>query len=285
MRSPNFIDQLNTEQLNTEQLNTGQLNTGQLDFANQVIVVTGAAQGIGAAVARSLVQAGATVAGLDIQPDKLEALQQVLGVDCFHPYPIDVSDELAVDQGIEHIEQHLGPIVGLVNGAGILKPESIITTTDVDWQRTFAINTTGVFHVCRSVARVMIPRVRGAIVTISSNAAHVPRQNMAAYAASKAAATHFTRCLGLELAGSGIRCNTVSPGSTDTPMQQALWTDVASQESILMGSLKTFRTGIPLGRIASPEDIADSVLFLLSDRSCHITMQDLQVDGGATLGV
>jgi 2,3-dihydro-2,3-dihydroxybenzoate dehydrogenase len=106
---------------------------------------------------------------------------------------------------------------------------------------------------------------------------------MAAYAASKAAAAHFTRCLGLELAGLGIRCNVVSPGSTDTPMQRALWTDDAGVEAVVAGRPDLFKPGIPLGRIAAAEDVADAVVFLASDRARHITMHDLYVDGGATL--
>ena len=250
------------------------------NFDKQLIVVTGAAQGIGAAVVRSLVHTGATVAGLDIQPNKLESLRTELSLQQFEFYNVDVSDSLKVEKTVDHIEQKLGAITGLVNVAGILTYKPIISLTDTDWERTFAVNTTGVFNISRSVARVMIPRRGGAIVTVGSNAASVPRQNMAAYAASKAAATHFTRCLGLELADVGIRCNVVSPGSTDTPMQHALWTDKA----VLRGSLDAFRTGIPLGKIASPEEIAESVLFLLSDKSSHITMHNLRVDGGATLG-
>ncbi|MGG6242492.1 2,3-dihydro-2,3-dihydroxybenzoate dehydrogenase [Nodosilinea sp. AN01ver1] len=255
-----------------------------LDFADRLMLVTGAAQGIGAAVVRSLVQAGARVAGLDLQPDKLDALKAELEPQRFSPYRVDVSRSLEVNQAVEQIEQDLGPIAGLVNGAGILSHQPLVSITDADWERTFAVNATGVFNLSRSVAKAMIPRRSGAIVTVSSNAASVPRQQMAAYAASKAAATHFTRCLGLELADFGIRCNVVSPGSTDTPMQHALWTDAAAQQAVLMGSLKTFRTGIPLGRIASPADIADGVLFLLSDQARHITMHDLRIDGGATLG-
>lgn len=106
---------------------------------------------------------------------------------------------------------------------------------------------------------------------------------MAAYAASKAAAAMFTKCLGLELARSGVRCNVVAPGSTDTAMQRALWTGSDAGQRVIDGDPATYRTGIPLGRIAAPEDIADAVAFLASDRARHITMQELYVDGGATL--
>jgi 2,3-dihydro-2,3-dihydroxybenzoate dehydrogenase len=140
-----------------------------------------------------------------------------------------------------------------------------------------------VFHVARALARRMKERRRGALVTVSSNAAGIPRHAMAAYAASKAAATMFTRCLGLELAPFGIRCNIVAPGSTLTPMQTGMWADESGAEKVIAGSLETFKAGIPLGKLATPQEVAEAVVFLLSDRAGHITMSDLYVDGGATL--
>lgn len=137
----------------------------------------------------------------------------------------------------------------------------------------------------RAVARRMIRRRAGTIVTVSSNAAYVPRMRMAAYAASKAASTAFTKCLGLELAEYGIRCNVVSPGSTDTPMLRGMWTDESGPRATIDGSLEAYRAGIPLRKLARPEDVAEAVAFLVSDRASHITMHDLCVDGGATLGV
>ncbi|CAM5269450.1 2,3-dihydro-2,3-dihydroxybenzoate dehydrogenase OS=Streptomyces microflavus OX=1919 GN=dhbA_1 PE=3 SV=1 [Streptomyces microflavus] len=145
------------------------------------------------------------------------------------------------------------------------------------------MNTTGVFHVSQSVAPLMVTRKSGCIVTVGSNAAGIPRTGMAAYAASKAAAAMFTRCLGLELPRSGVRCDIVAPGSTDTAMQRALWTDPGAEARVIDGNPSTSRTGIPLGRIAEPADIADAVAFLASDRARHITLQELYVDGGATL--
>jgi 2,3-dihydro-2,3-dihydroxybenzoate dehydrogenase len=182
------------------------------------------------------------------------------------------------------VEREVGAITTLVNVAGILRMSSVVEFGDEDWAATFAVNTHGVFHLSRAVARRMVPRQTGAIVTVGSNAASVPRMRMAAYAASKAASTMFTKCLGLELAQYGIRCNVVSPGSTDTQMQRALWTDEHGPRAVIAGAPETFRVGIPLRRIALPEDIAEAVSFLVSDRARHITLHDLCVDGGATLG-
>jgi 2,3-dihydro-2,3-dihydroxybenzoate dehydrogenase len=194
----------------------------------------------------------------------------------------DVADPVAVETVVDAVECGLGPVGILVNVAGVLHTGPVVDCADAAWAETFSVNAGGVFHTCRAVARRMVPRSAGSIVTVASNAAGVPRAGMAAYAASKAAATVFTKCLGLELAGHGIRCNVVAPGSTDTAMQRATWTD-GRADPVITGDLGTYRTGIPLGRIASPQDIADAVLFLLSDQARHITMHNLYVDGGATL--
>jgi 2,3-dihydro-2,3-dihydroxybenzoate dehydrogenase len=118
---------------------------------------------------------------------------------------------------------------------------------------------------------------------VASNAAGVPRAEMAAYAASKAAAAHFTRCLGLELAPRGIRCNVVAPGSTDTAMLRSMWAEGQGAQSTIDGSPQHYKIGIPLRKLAQPEEVAEAVLFLASNRASHITMQDLYVDGGAAL--
>jgi 2,3-dihydro-2,3-dihydroxybenzoate dehydrogenase len=253
--------------------------------SGSVGLVTGAAQGIGEAVARCLAAQGASVAVFDSNHELAAAVADDIRGTGGRAMAIggDVRDAAGVERALEQIERQFGAIRILVNAAGVLATGPVATFSAADWETILAINTTAVFVVSRAVARLMIPRRTGAIVTIGSNAAHVVRLNMAAYAASKAAATAFTKCLGLELAAHGIRCNVVSPGSTDTPMQRSLWTNGRGAREVIAGSLEAFRVGIPLGKIASPREIADAVLFLASDHASHITMQDLCVDGGATL--
>jgi len=253
--------------------------------SGRLALVTGAAQGIGAAVVRALARDEIRVAATDLNGPGLRAVAAELtgaGHEV-HPVPLDVRDSAAVQNAVREIEGSLGPIDILVNVAGVLHVGPVLETTDADWQAIFDVNAAGVFRLSRAVAAAMVERRRGSIVTVASNAAGVPRMNMAAYAASKAAAAHFTRCLGLELAGHGIRCNVVSPGSTDTPMQRRMWTDGADAASTVAGRPELFKVGIPLGRIAEPEDVAAAVVFLASDSARHITMHDLYVDGGAAL--
>nr|UZH23218.1 MxcC [myxobacterium MSr12020] len=257
-----------------------------MEFAGKIALVTGAAQGIGQAVARALAARGAKVAALDANADRLGAVVAEIQASGHHaaPFPADITDRGAVDGAVDRIERELGPIDFLVNVAGVLRVDAIEALRDEDWERTFAVNARGVFYLCRAVAWRMVPRQSGAIVTVGSNAGRTPRMHMSIYAASKAAAAMFTKCMGLELAQHGIRCNVVSPGSTDTPMQRALWKDGSGAQAVIAGSPGAFKVGIPLQRIADPADVADAVLFLLSDQARHITMHDLCVDGGATLG-
>ncbi|GAA1309982.1 2,3-dihydro-2,3-dihydroxybenzoate dehydrogenase [Saccharothrix xinjiangensis] len=255
---------------------------GEAGVEGKVALVTGAARGIGEAVVEALVGAGATVAALDVEAGGL-ALVAERNRGRVVPYVVDVGDPAAVVRAVAAVEEEVGPIGVGVSVAGVLRHKPVRETTDEDWAATFAVNATGAFTVLRELARRMAPRGSGSLVTVGSNSVGVPRVGMAAYAASKAAITMLTRCLGLELAGSGIRCNVVSPGSTDTHMQRLLWTDEEGPRGVLEGDLGQYRVGIPLGRIADPADIAEAVLFLASDRARHITMQNLYVDGGATL--
>lgn len=246
------------------------------EFAGRIAFVTGAAGGIGAAVVAALRAEGARVVATDLEaPQATEA--DIMAA------ALDVSDSAAVDALVDRVERDWGPIDYGINVAGILSTDPILATSDALWRRVFAVNSDGVFHVGRALGQRMKPRKRGSIVTVSSNAAGIPRHSLAAYAASKAAATMFTRCLGLELAEHGIRCNIVAPGSTMTPMQTGMWADESGADRVIAGVPEQFKAGIPLGKIATPEDIANAVLFLLSDRAGHITMTDIYVDGGATM--
>ncbi|CQR23140.1 short chain dehydrogenase [Yersinia enterocolitica] len=171
----------------------------------------------------------------------------------------------------------------LVNGAGILRMAETESLSLEDWKQCFDVNVSGAFYLLRQLIPQFKQQRFGAVVTISSNAAHVPRMQMSAYCASKAALTSFSHCVGLELAPYGVRCNLVSPGSTDTPMQRSMWHSDDAQQQTIAGFPQQYKLGIPLGKIATPTEIANTVAFLASDLASHITLQDIVVDGGATL--
>jgi 2,3-dihydro-2,3-dihydroxybenzoate dehydrogenase len=265
-------------------------------MAGKVALVTGAAGGIGAQIARQLGAQGAAVGLLDQSAEGLRRVAKDLANDnvVVEAFPVDVRSSAEVEAVVKAAEDLLGPIDYLVNAAGVLRVGEAAALSDEDWALTFDVNTTGVFFTSRAVVNRMMTRRRGAVVTVASNTAGTARTEMAAYAASKAATTTFAKCLGLEVARYGIRCNVVSPGTTDTAMLSALrpggdgsggddggggWALAA-----VGGMPEAYRVGIPLGKVAQPAEIADAVLFLLSDRASHITMHQLTVDGGATLG-
>ena len=253
------------------------------DFTDACVLVSGAASGIGAALTENLLIQGARVIALDQDDAGLARLAKRWPDAQVHAAVVDVSQAGEVSAAVAAGQDKLGAIDKLACVAGVLQMGKIVDLSDEQWSRTFDVNVTGTFNVCRSVAQGMIQRRSGAIVTVSSNAATTPRASMGAYAASKAAVTQMTRCLALELAEYGIRCNIVSPGSTDTEMQRAMWRQGSSAETVIEGSLPNFRLGIPLRKIATPEEIVESILFLLSDRASHITLHDMRIDGGATL--
>ncbi|NUT54033.1 MAG: 2,3-dihydro-2,3-dihydroxybenzoate dehydrogenase [Saccharothrix sp.] len=257
------------------------------DVVDRIALVTGAAGGIGAAVVEELAERGATVAAVDRDPVRLaETVDKAVAAGlAVAGFAADVTDHVGVEHVVDRVERELGPLDSLVNVAGVLRLGRALELSEDDWDGTLAVNASGVFHVSRAVVRRMLPRRRGAVVTVTSNAAGTARVDMAAYAASKAAAAMFTKCLGLEVAAHGIRCNVVAPGSTDTPMLTSMWHGPGGRVATVGGDPAAFRVGIPLGRVASPHDIADAVAFLLSDQARHITMHELTVDGGATLGV
>jgi 2,3-dihydro-2,3-dihydroxybenzoate dehydrogenase len=249
----------------------------------RVVAVTGAAGGIGAAVCRSLSSRGAHIAAVDRDE---EALRRLVDSHVANPsaaltsYAVDITTAVP-EEVLAEVDAVMGPVDALVNVAGILRTGPGVSCSRTDWDELLAVNATAVFRWSQAAGRRMAERRSGAIVTVSSNCVGVPRTGMAAYAASKAAASAFTLGLGLELAEFGVRCNVVCPGTTSTPMLSAMGPDAAAVA--VRGDLAAHRTGIPLRRVAEPQDIADAVVFLLSDQARHITLHSLYVDGGAAL--
>ncbi|MDK8478379.1 SDR family oxidoreductase [Corynebacterium pseudodiphtheriticum] len=204
---------------------------------------------------------------------------------------VDVTDPAALNRALTTAVNAHGPVNCLVHCAGVLHPDTPLNSS-ATIREHLEVNVIGLVNTANAVARHMLEQSAGFrrqanLVIVSSNAAAVPRLTMASYAASKAAATSFAKSLALELAPHHIRCNIVSPGSTDTAMLRSMWSENSSPDdnfsAIIAGSPEQFRLGIPLQKVATDKEIAQACYFLSSPAASHITMHDLRIDGGATL--
>nr|WP_231099659.1 2,3-dihydro-2,3-dihydroxybenzoate dehydrogenase [Stutzerimonas stutzeri] len=246
-----------------------------MDFRGRRIWVTGAGRGIGRAVAEGFARLGGEVVGLDRAfPERDYG---------YRTRVLDVGDAAAVRQACAELLAPGQGIDVLASVAGILRLGAIEELSLADWDDSLRVNVSGPFYLLRELLPRFRAQGRGAVVAVSSNATRVPRMQMAAYAASKAALSSLIRTAGLELASCGVRCNLVSPGSTDTAMQRGMWADDNGRARTIAGLPEQFKLGIPLQKIATPDEVANTVLFLASDLASHITLQDIVVDGGATL--
>jgi len=255
----------------------------------RVVLVTGAGSGIGRAAVDTLLAQGYRVVASARPGPKVDRLAVELAAtagDDAMVVPADVSDEGHIDALFATCEATLGPPWGLVASAGQRQPRTPVLDLSTDlWDAVLNNNLRGSFLVNRRAAQSMARAGGGVIVNVSSVSGKIARTGQTAYAVSKAAINHLTEVLALELAHHGIRVNAVCPGTTATPMiDLAQSQDSASlMDERINGSLELFRPGIPLRRVATAQDQADSICFLLSDRARHITGQVLYVDGGETV--
>jgi len=247
------------------------------DIKGKVAIVTGAGRGIGRAIASDLVGFGVSVVIADM--DLKSAQKVVREVESAGGKAIaiktDVSDSKSVDQMVGRTIEKFGRIDILVNNAGIMSGCMVMDMKEEELERTLGVNLKGVFLCSQAVAKHMIGQKSGKIVNIgSSMSSRGSLCNLsgggADYCASKAAVQAFTRTLAMELAPCGINVNAVAPGITNTPMHEGLWE----------GAKLYYENSVPLGRMAEPEDIADVVLFLVTDAARYITGQTIHVNGG-----
>jgi 2-hydroxycyclohexanecarboxyl-CoA dehydrogenase len=247
---------------------------------SRVAVVTGAASGMGLAIARRLAARGDRVALLDLNGDGAQQAARDLrdeGATTIGAQ-VDVADRGAVDAALDQARAELGPITIMVTSAGVDAFDAVADITPEKWERVLAVNLTGTFHCLQAVVPDMVEAGWGRMVTISSSSAQSGAPRMAHYVASKCGVIGLTRALAVELAPRGITVNTIPPGMIDTPMLRH-----AEAKGDVYNLEKLAARMIPVGHTGTPEDIAATCAFLCSDEAGFITGQVVGVNGGAVL--
>lgn len=242
------------------------------DLTGKTALVTGATGGIGAAIARTLHKAGATVAISGTRAAVLEELKLELG-DRVHVFACNLSDAADVEKLVPAAEAAMGSVDILVNNAGITRDGLAMRMKDDDWAAVIDVNLTAGFRLARAAMRGMMKKRWGRIVNITSVVGVTGNPGQANYVASKAGIIGLTKSLAHELAGRNVTVNAVAPGFIATPM-----TDVLNdrQKEAILGR-------VPAGRLGSPEDIATAVLYLASGEAGYVTGQTLHVNGGMAM--
>jgi 3alpha(or 20beta)-hydroxysteroid dehydrogenase len=240
----------------------------------KTVIISGGARGMGAAYARRIVEENGRAVIGDVLIHEGRELAESLG-DAVRFVPLDVTREDDWRQAVSTASEHFGPLAGLVNNAGILLQETLENTSAEQWQRTIDVNQKGVFLGMQAVAGEMRKAGGGSIVNISSTAGMTGATDCFSYTASKWAVRGMTKAAALELAQYGIRVNSVHPGDTLTDM---------IADSVGSSGAVTTPGQIPLGRYGTPLDIAQLVLFLLSDESTYISGAEHVIDGAFTAG-
>lgn len=265
-----------------------QASTHTNRLKGKITVVTGAASGLGAAIAQRLAVEGARVIVTDVQATNGQKLARELDGDFAL---LDVTNEQQWASAMLEIKARHGGLHVIVNNAGIegpfdaANPES---TRLQDWQAIHRVNVEGVFLGCRAAIPLLRDSGGGAIINVASTASLVATPDFVAYGASKAAVQHLTKSVALHCArnGSKVRCNSVHPGTIMTAMMRRILQDIASKRGVSYEQvLEETRAAMPQGEFQEPDDVANAVSFLAGDEARHITGVNLPVDGGITLSI
>ena len=244
----------------------------ELRLAGKVALVTGGAQGIGKAIALLLAQNGSDIVISDINLEKAEeTVKEIEGAgQRAMAIKVDVANSGEVERMVQTILERFGHIDILVNNAGIARDKLILRMSEEDWDAVLGVNLKGTFNCTKAIIRHMSKQRSGKIVSIASVVGEMGNAGQANYSASKAGVIGFTKTIAREFAQRGVNVNAIAPGYIETPMTDAL-PGKAKEE---------LRRLIPMDRLGRPEDVAEAVLFLVSEASSYITGQVLNVNGG-----
>lgn len=242
------------------------------DLTGKTALITGATGGIGRQIAKKMHKQGATLALTDISLDVLKAFQAELG-DRVFVYSANLTDSESLNTLVKQVQKDMDRIDILVNNAGITKDGLAMRMTDEQWQAVLNVNLTAGFKLARAVIPGMMKNRYGRVISMASVVGVMGNAGQANYSASKAGLIAMSKCMAQELASRGITFNCVAPGFIKSPMTDALSEDVRAQ------LLKK----VPMGRLGTAEDIANTVVFLASDEAAYITGQTIHVNGGMAM--
>ena len=240
------------------------------DLSGKIALVTGASRGIGAAIADTLAQAGATVIGTATSESGAAAIGERLAQWGGQGRALNAAEEGSIENLIAAVEKEFGKLDILVNNAGITRDNLLMRMKEEEWDEIMQVNLKSVFRASKAVLRGMMKQRSGRVINITSVVGAMGNAGQANYAAAKAGLIGFSKSMAREVGSRGITVNCVAPGFIDTDMTRSLPEE----------SRKTFEAQTSLGRFGEPQDIADAVLFLASDQAKYITGQTLHVNGG-----
>ena len=248
----------------------------------ETAIVTGAGQGIGRATANAFAASGAAVAVVDINERAARETAESItsSAQRAEAFVVDVTSSAAVAEQFAAIANALGPVDILVNNAGGGIKQTTIESPNADWDLVLNLNLRGVINTCRVLWRPMVEQGGGVILNASSQSAHRPMPGLTAYNIAKAGVAHLTRCLAVDGAAYGIRANCVAPGWVLTPAVEAWFAAEADPQAAHDNMVAA---DIPIGRMATSEDVAAAYLYLASPAASYVTGVELAVDGGSAL--